>query len=82
MSIEVLDMVVAALRDTSEKTTAEIVEERKTMEPGPYGIQPGVYTDRRDKYSRDWIAGRLLGMAEMIEAVAHGGGAGPLKPGD
>ncbi|MBF9234695.1 hypothetical protein [Microvirga alba] len=67
MSEAVLSQVVAALRDTADKTLK--VEERKRTGynhvPGGFGEQISVV----ETYPREWVAGRLLGMADMIEAI-------------
>lgn len=65
--------LIAALRDTAEKATA--TETVQVPNPG-YQMQRGYAFDEKQtidettlKHSRDWIAGRLLGMADTLEAM-------------
>jgi hypothetical protein len=65
-----LNRLIAALRDTAEKATSTETIERVGKRHGNYGIEENYsYPETSDRYSRDWIAGRLLGMADTLEAM-------------
>jgi hypothetical protein len=71
MNSILLETVVAALRDTASKTLETKSIERAASQ---YSGLPGYSQAERpyevEAFSRDWIAGRLLGMADTIEAVS------------
>ena len=66
--------LIAALRDTAAKAT-QVTEievpdfEAEMRNPRFNRDQPLTRKETRDTYSKDWIAGRLLGMADVIEAM-------------
>lgn len=66
--------LIAALRDTAAKAT-EPVEvsvpdfDQMVRQPHFNRDAPLSRTETREAYSKDWIAGRLLGMADVIEAL-------------
>jgi hypothetical protein len=62
------DKVVAALRDTAAKVNETATIERTERNP-MRSWEAQTVTDEVEKYSKDWIAGRLLGMADTIEAL-------------
>jgi hypothetical protein len=73
MTDELMQAVIDALRDTAAKTL-----ETKTIKQMAYSPQdmaynynkgPGEVDVEVEAYSKDWLAGRLLGMADMIEAM-------------
>lgn len=69
MSVD-LPRLIAALRDTADKATSTEQTEVPSTRCGQYGIEEAyTYKETRDRYSRDWVAGRLLGMADTLEAM-------------
>jgi hypothetical protein len=66
--------LIAALRDTAAKAL-EVTEvdvpdfEAEMRSPHFNRDRPLTRKEARDTYSKDWIAGRLLGMADVIEAM-------------
>lgn len=69
-----LARLVAALRDTASKATEKVVSEEPFLDDYGRlgGIRPGGPRTREvcsDKYDRHWIAGRIEGMADMLEAM-------------
>lgn len=69
MSVD-LTRLIAALRDTAEKAVSTDTVEVPSTRRGQYGIEEKyTYTEMRDRYSREWIAGRILGMADTLEAM-------------
>ena len=71
---EILSRVIEALRDTAAKTE-EIIETVQTIQPSVEDHmwrkhpEPSTVTHRDHRYPREWVAGRLLGMADMVEAM-------------
>jgi hypothetical protein len=78
--------LIAALRDTAAKAT-EVTEvdvldfEQEMMRPHFNRAEPLTRKERRETFSKDWIAGRLLGMADTIEALTSDQ-TQPITPGD
>lgn len=72
MSVD-LNRLVAALRDTAEKATATETIERPNhnyQRQNGYGFDEAkTVTETIDKFDRQWIAGRLLGMADTLDAM-------------
>jgi predicted DNA-binding transcriptional regulator YafY len=66
--LEIIKNVVAALRDTAAKAAEKTRTVTKEHDYQSYGREKEV-TYETDTYSRDWIAGRILGMADMIDAL-------------
>jgi hypothetical protein len=65
-----LAKVVAALRDTAEMATAtETVRIATDHRWNGNQFVDGYSEQAHNKYSRDWIAGRLLGLADAIDAM-------------
>lgn len=65
-----LPRLIAALRDTAEKATSTEKVEVPSTRRGQYGLEEAyTYTETHDRYPREWIAGRLLGMADTLEAM-------------
>lgn len=63
--------VLAALRDMAEKAMEDVVTTQKEQIGQEWG-EPR-FADREyrtPKYSREWIAGRLLGMADTLQTFA------------
>ncbi len=73
MDDKMLEMVVAALRDTAAKTLeTKTRKEKRFVQDHIYGGRPPEQEEvdvTEEAYSKDWIAGRLLGMADAIEAM-------------
>ena len=69
--------IIAALRDMAAKVdetvTQEVPDIDGIMSWTQHGRPTPMRTDKRPKYERAWLSGRLLGMADALEAVA------PLK---
>jgi hypothetical protein len=72
--------LVAALRDTAAKGVEKVRTERKNPNRyiGGYD-QPETITDEYDRYSREWIVGRIEGLADAIETISGGGSEIPTK---
>lgn len=69
MSIPIAN-VIAALRDTAGKVNEQVVENRVVHPAGDYGfLRDEIQQFSTERYSKDWIAGRLIGMADILEAV-------------
>ncbi len=70
--------LIAALRDTAAKGT-EVTEievpdfQELIANPRFDRVQPSTRKETRDTYSKDWIAGRLLGVADTLEALLDEG---------
>ena len=63
--------LVAALRDTAAKGVEKVRTERKN--PRRYGgayDEPENITEEYDRYSREWIVGRIEGLADAIETIS------------
>lgn len=73
MTDELIESIIAALRDTAAKTLETKTIKQMAYSPQDvaynYGRGPGEVDVEVEAYSKDWLAGRLLGMADMIEAV-------------
>lgn len=66
--------LIAALRDTANKATETVEVEvpdfaAEMASPHFNRREPLTRTERREVYSKDWIAGRLVGMADTLEAI-------------
>jgi len=74
MSDDMTTKVVAALRDMAAKVDETVVAEVPDIDRGMSWQQHGqpfpTRTEERPKYERAWLSGRLLGMADALEAVA------------
>lgn len=64
MRVEMIDAVVAALRDIAEKVLEQSTH--TGQQRGLYGNMEEI-TFSSEKYSKEWIAGRLTGMADILE---------------
>lgn len=76
MSDELIRKMIAALRDTAAKVDENVAHEEtdidQIMQWPQHGHSPK-RTIHRPRYEREWIAGRLLGMADMAEALMSPG---------
>lgn len=79
-----IERLIAALRDTAGKAEEKVT--RSFPNPDRYsgrvygGDQPETITDTSDRYSREWIAGRILGMADTLEAMLSVAAPPPTTP--
>jgi hypothetical protein len=67
--------LIAALRDTAAKAneTREVERPNYEMNPTWRSGQQATVTETVESFSKDWIAGRLLGMADTLEALLDEG---------
>jgi hypothetical protein len=70
MSIDHIRLI-AALRDTATKATEtkEVTRPNYDINPTWRSGEAVTVTEHVEAYSKDWIAGRLLGMADTLEAL-------------
>ena len=75
MSTELVIKMIAALRDTAAKTDEVIERQEVSIQDAMAwgGSSPRTHTVSAPRYEREWIAGRLLGMADMAEAMIGSG---------
>lgn len=74
MTDELRDAIIAALRDTAIKVSeTKKVKRLRYDDSTVVRYQPQLQEVEEDveAYSKDWLAGRLLGMADMIEAMTE-----------
>jgi hypothetical protein len=69
MTPVVWNTIVVAIRDMAEKVNEQEVTKRMERDSSNY-YQEREVQYHSEKYSKDWIAGRLLGMADMLDAMA------------
>ena len=69
-----ISKVIAALRDTAQKATEtkEVTRPNDMINHGWSRDAPSIVIEHVEAYSKDWIAGRLLGMADTLEAMTKG----------
>lgn len=69
-----ISRLIEALRDTAHKATETKEVTRPSFEINHNWRQaaPDTVTEHVEAYSKDWIAGRLLGMADTLEAMTKG----------
>lgn len=77
MSDELTAKMIAALRDMAAKVDETIEREipdlHQSMASWQQGRDTPMQTISEPRYGRDWLSGRLLGMADAIEALTAKG---------